>query len=171
MRRRQFILTWIILLVVQMFLCNYFQFTPIVTLSILPAMILCLPLSVGTVPALFIAFGAGFTVDFLADGVIGLNVFALVAVAALRRPILRLVFGTELFSRGEDITIRRNGLLPVSIAIVFAELVFFILYTIADGAGTRTFLFNFGRVMLSTLTSFILCLVAADTLLGENNRL
>lgn len=168
MRRRNFILTWIILLVVQMFLCNYFQFTPIITLSILPVLIICLPLSVGATASLFVAFAAGFAIDFFADGVIGLNIFALVAVAALRRPILRLVFGTELFSRGEDITIRRNGFIPVSIAIVFAELVFFILYTIADGAGTKTFFFNFGRVILSTITSFILCIVAADTLLSEN---
>ena len=168
MRRRQFILTWIILLVVQMFLCNYFQFTPIITLSILPALIVFLPLSVGAVASLIIAFAAGFAIDFFADGVIGLNIFALVAVAALRRPILRLVFGSELFSRGEEISIRRNGFLPVSLVIVFAEIVFFTLYTIADGAGTKSFFFNFGRIILSTLTSYILCMVAADALMSEN---
>ena len=47
--RNSFTLTYILLTVGQMILSNYFHFTPYVMLTILPAMVLCIPTKTGTV--------------------------------------------------------------------------------------------------------------------------
>ena len=88
--RRNFTLAYLILVVAQVLICNYFHVTQYVMLSILPAMILCLPPKCGTTASLLIAFVTGLAVDFLADGVPGLNAMALLPVAMLRLPVIRI---------------------------------------------------------------------------------
>ena len=114
MIRKNIILSYVLLLILQILLCNYLQLSPYVTLSVLPLMILMLPTRVGALPAMIIAFISALIVDFLAEGVVGINALALVPVALLRQPIIRLVFGDEIYSRQEDISIRRHGLLKMA---------------------------------------------------------
>ena len=52
MRKSQFYLVFVVLTVVQMLICNYFHLSPFLMLSILPVMVLCIPLRVGTVGAM-----------------------------------------------------------------------------------------------------------------------
>ena len=80
MRRSNFFLVYLLLVVAQILICNYFHLTPYVTLSLLPVMVLCLPVRVSTLGALFIAFATGMSVDFLAEGLPGLNTLALLPV-------------------------------------------------------------------------------------------
>ena len=94
--KQRFTVQYILLVLVQLLLCNYFRFTPYVMLSILPVLVLCIPTRVGTVAGLFIAFFTGLSVDFLAEGVVGINTFALVPVALLRRGLIRLVFDEKI---------------------------------------------------------------------------
>ena len=94
--KRYFAPTYIILLVVQIIICNYLHVTPYLYLTILPVMVLCLPLKVSTLAALFIAFGSGLAIDFIADGLPGLNTLALLPVALLRRPTIVRLFNSSL---------------------------------------------------------------------------
>jgi len=167
---RNFFAAYVLLLVAQLILSNYFVFTPWITVSILPAMILCLPLSISPLMTMVIAFVTGISVDLLAEGVIGLNAFALVPVALLREFIIKLIFGPDIVSRKQNFTIKRNGLAQVSIAAGIGLLVFMIFYVWADSAGTRTFLFNLGRCAASVLTSIPLCLLAIRALSYSESR-
>ena len=99
MRKSYTTLVYLLLVVVQILLCNYFHVTPYITLSILPIMILCLPLKISTVAAMIIAFVTGLSVDFLAEGLIGINALALVPVAYVRKSLIGFVFGEDLISR------------------------------------------------------------------------
>ena len=65
---------YILLLIIQLLLCNYFMLSPYVMLTLLPAMVLSIPLRYATPQVLLIAFVTALAVDFLADGVPGLNV-------------------------------------------------------------------------------------------------
>ena len=56
---QNFNIMYILLVIAQLLICNYLHISALVTVSILPAMILCLPLSVKTIPALLIAFFTG----------------------------------------------------------------------------------------------------------------
>lgn len=164
MKDYKHILITVILLIIQVLFCNYLHLSQFVVLSILPAMALFIPIRISTIKALIYAFLAGMAVDLLADGVLGLNILSLVAVTYARRGIIRLVFGEEVFARKEDISIARQGLLKISLALIMAESIFFILYIWADGAGSRPVWFGIARFFASTAASFIVSIPVAELL-------
>lgn len=170
MRKSYTTLVYLLLVVVQILLCNYFHVTPYITLSILPIMILCLPLKISTVAAMIIAFVTGLSVDFLAEGLIGINALALVPVAYVRKSLIGFVFGEDLISRGEDFSIRKNGLGEVSMAILLAQSLFLIIYIAADGAGTRPFWFNAARFGASLAAGYLVALLLVDTLVPDSRK-
>ena len=104
--RNNFFFLYVLLVAAQMLICNYLHLTSYVMLSLLPAMILCLPTKIGTPAALLIAFATGTAVDLIAEGALGINTVALLPVALLRRRICDFIFGEELVVRGEDFSIR-----------------------------------------------------------------
>jgi hypothetical protein len=148
-----YILRLLLLLVIQVLLLNFFNFSQYLTIFLLPAAIICLPVRHDGIYALVLAFIAGFLTDFFADGMLGLVTCALVAVGYARTWILRFIFGAEFCARGEDISFRRLGFWPVMLAVFLATLLFMLIYVWADGAGTRPLWFNAVRVLLSTLVS------------------
>ena len=170
MRKSYTTLVYILLVVVQILLCNYFHVTPYITLSILPILILCLPLKISTVAAMIIAFVTGLSVDFLAEGLIGINALALVPVAYVRKSLIGFVFGEDLISRGEDFSIRKNGLGEVSMAILLVQSLFLIIYIAADGAGTRPFWFNAARFGASLAAGYLVALLLVDTLVPDSRK-
>ena len=112
------ILTYILFVVAQMLLSNYFHFTPYVMLTILPVLVLFIHPKIGTVWAMFIAFGTGLAVDCFAEGLIGINAMSLVPVAFLRRPLIEAIFGNEPFELEESVSVRKYGVARVSLAVV-----------------------------------------------------
>ena len=109
MKQGQYYVILMLLTAAQVLICNYLHLTQFVYLSILPVMILLIPIRLSTVSALCIAFLCGMATDLLGDGVPGLNTFALLPVALLRFSIIRLVCGEEIFARKEDISLGRGS--------------------------------------------------------------
>lgn len=170
MRKPSFWLIYFLLVVVQLVLTHYLRLSPYLTLCILPVMVLCIPISVGTAGAMLIAFATGLAADFLGEGILGLNTLALLPVGFLRNWIIRLVFGTEVFARREDFSVRRNGLGKVLLATVIAEAVFFLLFVWVDAAGTRPFGFNLLRLLCSLSGSILVALLALELLAPDPRR-
>ena len=121
MRKVGFFAIYAILVVAQLLISNYFHITQYILLTILPIMVLCIPLKVSTSVSMVIAFVTGIVVDLLSEGLLGLNALALVPVAFARKEMVRLIFGEELLSRGEDFSVRRSGLGQVVMAIALAQ--------------------------------------------------
>ena len=163
------VLTYVLLLVFQIILCNYLQLSPYLYLSFLPVMILCLPLQVSTLAALFIAFGSALAVDFLADGVAGLNALALVPVALLRKSVIRSVFGAEVISRGENISLKKHGLQKMTVAILLVQSLFLALYVWTDGAGNRSFWFNTVKFGVSLLAGYLVSLALCNLIAEDES--
>ena len=170
MRKSQFYLVFVVLTVVQMLICNYFHLSPYLMLSILPVMVLCIPLRVGTVGAMVIAFATGLVVDLLAEGALGLNTLALVPVAYARKGVIRLIFGEELFARKEDFSVRKNGFGQVALAIFLVQALFLAIYVWADSAGTRPFSFNAIRFGVSLLAGWAVSLLVIDILAPDTRK-
>ena len=170
MRQQHFFVYYALLAVVQILLCNYFTFTPYVTLTILPVMVLCIPTKYSTPLAMVIAFATGGLVDLLADGVVGLNTFALVPVALARRGVCRFVFGAELIAREDDFSIRKYGIGKVLFAIALVQTLFLVLYLWADGGPSRTFGFNVLRLACSLTCGALLSVFVADILTPDDRR-
>ena len=168
--RNSFTLTYILLTVAQMILSNYFHFTPYMMITILPAMILCIPTKTGTVKAMLIAFATGLAVDFFAEGTLGINAMSAVPGALLRRPFIGILFGNEPFEQKENVTIRKYGFARVTMAVTLMTMLFLLIYILADCAGTRPFWFVITCLGLSTLASLIASVCIINLLTYEDRR-
>ena len=167
MRQSRFSTSFILLLIVQICLCNFLRLSQFVMLSILPAMILMIPIKRGTFVSLIIAFVSALAVDLLSDGLLGLNILALVPVAFARKGIITLVFGEEIFARKEDVSIPRQGFWKMTVAILMVQSLFLLIYLFADGAGTRPAWFNVSRFAASLVSGYMLSLFVIDLLAPE----
>ena len=167
---QHFGLIFLMMAAVQIIICNCFHLSAYVSLSVLPAMVLFIPLNIGTVLSMLIAFGTGLAVDALGEGLIGLNALALVPVALLRIPVTRLVFGEDVIERQEDISFRKFGAGKIATAILIMQALFLAVYIIADGAGTRPFWFNAARFAASLASGCLLSMIAASVLLPDTKK-
>lgn len=159
----------LVLLVAQVLVWNYFNLSQFVLLTFLPTMVICLPARVNTTPALLITFLTGIAVDFFTHGILGLTCVALLPIAFGRKFIISLVFGEEIFSRGEGLSFRRQGFLKMSLAIVLSTALFMIIYVWVDGAGMRPFWFNALRFVCSLAASSFVSLFVASLLTEEES--
>ena len=170
MRQTVFWISYVLLLLGQLLLSNYFHFTPYVMLTILPVMVLCISIRVHRILAMLIAFATGLVADLLSDGLLGLNALALVPVAFVRDPIIRFLFGTELFARKEDFTVQNQGLGKVAFAVFMALALFLVVYIWADGAGMRPLWFNAARYGASLGASWLVSLLTLHVLASDSRR-
>ncbi len=167
---RQTTVKYLLLFVAQVMLWNYFNFTQYVFITFLPAMILCLPVSRTTVHAMVVAFLTGLAADFLVTGQLGLTSFALVPVALLRRPVISLVFGTELFARGEELSFQRQGWQKIVLAILLLTTVFLVPYLWLDDAGLRPFWFGAVKFAASLAAGTLVSVFVANVMLEETGE-
>ncbi|MBQ8022076.1 MAG: hypothetical protein IJ255_05250 [Bacteroidales bacterium] len=168
--KKNFILLYVLLVAAQMLICNYLHLTSYVQLSLLPALILCLPTRVRTSVALLIAFATGMAVDLIAEGAPGINTVALLPVALLRRTVCDFIFGEELVLREEEFSIRKYGLPKVLFALFLVQALFLLIYLWADGAGTRPFLFNLIRFGASLAAGMLLGIPVTDMLTPDDRK-
>ena len=158
------------LLICQVALCNFSPLGPYIMLSMLPAMILCIPLTVSTIGCMLIAFGSGLAVDWLAEGLIGINAAALVPVALLRKSIIRIFFGEDLITRNYSFSFNKYGTAKVSAAILTSISIFLAIYIVIDGAGTRPAWYNFAYFGASLFCNWLLCLLVTHILTPDDRK-
>lgn len=165
-----FKLLYCLLLICQIVLCNFSPLGPYITLSLLPAMIFCIPMSVSTAVCMIIAFGSGLAVDWLSEGLIGINAASLVPVALARKSIVRIFFGEDLITRGDSFSVNKYGTAKVSAALMSSIAVFLLFYVIFDGAGTRPMWFNLAYFGASLLCNWILALLVTHLLTPDDRK-
>lgn len=141
-------------------LVNVFLHLPAwLTICILPALIALAPLRIRTPFLLIIAFITAFLTDFLTSGILGLTVVSLLPVAFLRNFLYKIFIGKESFTRKDDISSKKHGLLRISGILVVSFLVYFLIFVLADSAGTRPLLFNGLRILCSMTASYVISLI------------
>lgn len=161
---------YILLLICQIILCNYSNLGPYITLSMLPTMVLCIPLSVSTPLCMLTAFVSGLSVDWLSEGIIGLNASAIIPVALLRKPLVSMFIGEDLIVRNENFSIRKNGFTKIFFTLLSATAVFTAIYVFLDGAGTRPFWFLISRFGASFACNMVPALIVTNVLTGEDKK-
>ena len=167
---QNFPLTFVLLLVCQIFLSNYSCLGPYIHLTMLPTMILCLPTGMNPITCMLIAFASGLAVDWLSEGFIGLNIAALLPVALLRKGIIRIFLGEDIINRNDAFSIRRNGIGKVSLALVSSVSIFLALHIFLDGAGTRPLWFCMTRFGASLACNWILGLLVINILTPDDRK-
>lgn len=159
-----------LLLIGQIILCNYGQLSPYMMLSLLPAMVLCIPTGVSTMAGMAIAFVSGLSVDWLSEGIIGLNAAALVPVAFIRKGVIKIFLGEDIITRGDRFTYRKNGFAKISAAHSVCLILFLGLYILLDGAGTRPAWFCLTKGGISFVCNFILAIIVTNILSPDERK-
>ncbi len=159
-----------LLLICQIILCNFSPLGPYIMLTMLPAMILCIPLTVNTIWCMVIAFLSGLSVDWLSEGLIGINAASLVPVALMRNGIIRIFFGEDLIIRKDSFSFNKFGALKVSAALLVCLSVFLGIYVILDGAGTRPQWFNWTYFGASLACNWLLALLVTYILTPDDRK-
>ena len=170
MRNTYLVVEVLLLMLLQIVFWNFLNLSQLVVLCFLPAIILCLPIDTRPVISMLLAVAISFIVDFFSHGVMGLTAVALLPVAYLRPFIIRLVFGSELFARDEDISFAGQGVMKMMLAVSICTILFFIIYVWVDSAGTRTGIFNLARLVLSSIVSILVSLGVSAVLTSERWR-
>lgn len=168
--KKNFFLYYILLVIAQVLISEWFTFSPYLTLSILPVLVLCIPTRYSTIASMLIAFATGFAVDFLSEGLVGLNILALVPVAAVRESLIRGIFGEDPIIRHESFTVRKYGAPKVFVALTIVQSLFLAIYIAADGGLERPFLFSLLRSLISLAAGLLLSVFVFDTLTSESRR-
>lgn len=164
MREGRFILMAALIVILQIIMTKYCQIGPFLYVTMLPAVILCMPTSRPTWYVMLIAFILGLVTDGLADGPLGLNAMALIPAAALQKPLVRFFIDEDCVERGYPFTFHRYGYFGPAKALAVEVLLFFILYVIFDSAGERSFGFNLSKILISSLASIVVGMVVCGIL-------
>ena len=170
MKTQNFGLLFFLMVLGQMILCNFAGFSPYIMLTMLPAMIVCVPLSISTPICLALAFATGLSVDWLSEGLIGINAASLVPVALMRKPLIRFFLGEDLITRNDSFSFRKNGIGKISLVIITSLLIFLGIYIFLDGAGTRPAWFNLTRLGVSLLCNYVLALIVTNILTVDDRK-
>ena len=168
--RKSFTFTYILMVIAQMILSNYFHFTPLAMLTILPAIVLLLPTKVDTFWVMVIAFATGLAVDLFAEGTLGINALSLVPVAFLRKTLIGTIFGVEPFEQKENLSIKKYGFARISFAIILVTALFLAIYILADSAGTRPLWFLGTKFGISLLASYLVSILLVNLLSYDDRR-
>lgn len=170
MKTQNFGLLFFLMVLGQMVLCNFAGISPYVMLTMLPAMIICVPLTISTPVCMIIAFATGLSVDWLSEGVIGINAASLVPVALMRKPLIRFFLGEDLITRSDSFSFRKNGTAKISLVLILSLLIFLSIYIFLDGAGTRPTWFNLARLGGSLLCNYVLALIVTNILTIDDRK-
>ncbi len=171
MRMNQnFGILYALLLICQIVLCNYSPLGPYIMLSVLPAMVLCIPLKINTPICMLIAFASGLAVDWFSEGLIGINAAAIVPVALARKTIAKIFFGEDLLSRKDSFSFNKYGVAKISAAILTSLTIFLAIYIMLDGAGTRPMWFNLAHFGASLICNWMLCLIVTSILTPDDRK-
>lgn len=167
---QKYIPMFVLMMICQLFLSNYACLGPYIMLTMLPTMILCLPTGLSTIACMLTAFACGFFTDLLVDGLLGLNIAALLPVAFCRRGIIKIFLGEDLLARKDGFSIRKNGLGKVSLAQITASTLFLATYIMLDGAGTRPLWFCICKFFLSLACCWALGILVINILTVDDRR-
>lgn len=167
---QNFWILYALLVICQVALCNYAFLGPYIMLTMLPAMVMCIPLTVSTPLYMLIAFASGLAVDWLAEGLIGINAASLVPVAVCRTTFIRIFLGEDIINRKDSFSIRKNGSGKIAVTMAAALVIFLATYVFLDGAGTRPFWFCATRFCTSLAVNLVLSLIVVGVLTPDDRK-
>ncbi len=162
------ILTFVLIIIIQLLLDNYVDLGIYVYIAIFPYIILLLPFKYKGVSILFSAFAFGLLIDLLGNGVLGLNAGALTTMALCRRPFLKLVINEQSFNKLDTPSLPLLGASKYAIFLFLSYALFNIAFVILEGMMSYPFINTLLKVLISTLVN--VGVIFLMSLLTQNKR-
>jgi len=160
MSRLRSILFFILVFLLQLAISNYLNLGPWITISLIPFLIVQIPLQRSPHVVMLAAFGLGLLLDWLSAGVLGLNAFAAVMAAAPRRLLYRLLINDEQDSTWIPL-IRTVGIGKYHKYLFILTAIYLAAFILLDCMSFRPFWFILVKFVASTLASSLLGLLLA----------
>jgi len=162
------ILFFVLVFLLQLIISDYLNLGPWVCLTLVPFMILHIPLSKSPHVVMLTAFGIGLGLDILSAGVPGLNAFAAVLTAALRKAFYRRLVNSDRQDNTEILRLREVGPLKFGRYLLALTAVYLAAYILLDCVSVRPAGFIAIKFAASTVASTALALLLALPI--QNNR-
>lgn len=150
------IIVAVVVLLIQLLVCEFVNIWPPIYISIAPLFIILLPLSIGRLSLMFIAFGLGLLIDILSDGIAGLNAAALTAVAYSKDIYISYLTKYESQSLQIDYNITGDKFSKFVLLLILAFATFFFFYIILDGLGSSNMLFLLIRFIINVVINVLI---------------
>lgn len=155
------ILFFILIFLLQLVIADYVHLGPWVCITLIPFLLLHLPLSWRPHVVLLSAFGLGLGLDILSAGVPGLNAFAAVLAAAPRKVFYRTLVNADRQDKTEVPLLKDVGLLKYLKYLGALVAVYLAAYILLDCVSVRPAGFIAVKFAVSTVASVALSLLLA----------
>jgi len=153
MSKSHSILFFILVFLLQLALSNYLHLGPWIMVSLVPFLILQLPLRRSPHVVLLSAFGLGLLLDLLSAGVLGLNAFAAVMAAAPRKMLYRLIVNNDRQDETWIPLLRDAGTIKYGKYLFALTAIYLAAFILLDCVSVRPFGFILVKWVASTLAS------------------
>ena len=161
MSQSRSILFFIVVFLLQLAISNYLHLGPWITVSLIPFLILQIPLQRPVHLVMLSAFGLGLLLDWLSAGVLGLNAFAAVMTAAPRWILYRLLVNDERQDALWIPLLRSTGLVKYLRYLSVLTAIYLASFILLDCVSVRPVGFILVKFVVSTLVSTLLGLLLA----------
>lgn len=159
MNNGRYIVTGIIVLVLQLMACEFLNIWPPLYIVVLPLFIMLLPAALSSYILMLLAFALGLVVDALSDGVLGLNATACTSVAFFKNTMLGTVTRYDTQNTVNNIGSKSMSKARFFVLMLMAHSVFFIIYVLLDGTGLGSIPFILFRMLLNVLVNTLIACV------------
>lgn len=156
----------LILIICQILLSEYVNIWPILYIAIFPQFIILLPPTTNRSVQMLTALALGLCIDIFADGVLGLNAAALVAMAYLRPSVLKITLSRGLLENSDNQPLLHKNVEIQKLAMLTAIMlaIFFCVYVAIDSAGTFPLWYVAVKVAICTAVNTAISLVCSVAL-------
>ena len=155
------ILFFVLVFLLQLVISDYLHLGPWVCLTLIPFLILHIPLSRSPHVVMLAAFGLGLGLDILSAGVPGLNAFAAVLAAAPRKFFYRILVISDRQDKTEVPLLKDIGLFKYLKYLTVLVAIYLAAYILLDCVSVRPAGFIAVKFAASTVASVILSLLLA----------
>ena len=159
MNKSHSILFFVLVFLLQLVISNYVNLGPWIMLSLMPFLILQLPVQRTPHIVLLSAFGLGLLLDWLSAGVLGLNAFAAIVAAAPRRLLYRRIINNDRHDETWIPLLRDAGFGKYLKYLLILTGIYLAAYILLDCVSVRPFGFILVKFVASTLASTALGLL------------
>lgn len=145
-----------IVVLIQLFLCNFVNLGTYISISLLPGLILCLPLRMKKWQMMIYAFVISLVIDAFGIAVYGLTACSLLPVAFFYPNIAMFFFGMDCLDKGETISFGKYSSVQILSMIFVTYLLFFAIYFLFEPFESNSFLFILFKIIINSLISSFL---------------